>query len=366
MVGVEELRARDPDFETASIEDRASVMFWRKATADRLRKIDPLRKIALPDFADRYAASLQPHPNQPRNFAVDCAVGSVETLGVISEQDWDRIIVEIRWSGTIYTSSDNAAIQSSGREVWGIALYILVRRANVKTDASKSISSAHCPNCGAPESGGASDACEFCGTVLNDGQHGWVLQDILSRADQAGIDLLRQLAVNAPPAVDRPFGLGSAAGWEHLADRRAFLNRPVSLGSTVGASGRVPNFSGLLAWLIKLATVDGNMDPSEREYIATFATARGIPAVQIDSMFASAQQGNLTAPEPRDRDEAAVWLGFMAQEAWADGALNDDEWQLLCAMGVKAGLTQYEVKMIALRARRHMAGPQHGPSSPNS
>jgi len=61
-----------------------------------------------------------------------------------------------------------------------------------------------------------------------------------------------------------------------------------------------------------------------------------------------------------------VWLGFMAQEAWADGALNDDEWQLLCAMGVKAGLTQYDVKLIALRARRHMADPKHGPSSPDS
>jgi hypothetical protein len=53
----------------------------------------------------------------------------------------------------------------------------------VKTDVAKGISSAHCPNCGAPESGGTSGACEFCGTALNDGGNSWVLDNILSFSD---------------------------------------------------------------------------------------------------------------------------------------------------------------------------------------
>jgi hypothetical protein len=329
MAGVETLRERDEDFDTASIEDRASVMFWRKATADRTRKIDPLRKIALPDFVDRYGVSLQPQPNQPRNFAVDCAVGSVETLGVLSDQAWDRVVVEIRWSGTIYTSIDNASIRNSGRDIFAISLYVLARRADAKTDSSKAIASAHCPNCGAPESSSASNACEFCGTVLNDGLHGWVLQDIFSRDDPDGIALLRQMSAAAPSPVPS--------------------DRPTPL------SARTPNFAGLLGWLIKLSSINGSVDPRDRGHIATFGLARGIRADQIDSMFSSVAQGSLTAPEPRDRAEATAWLGIMAVEAWADGKLSDEEWNMLCAMGTKAGLTEYDVKMLALRARRQMA-----------
>jgi hypothetical protein len=60
---------------------------------------------------------------------------------------------------------------------------------------AKGISSAHCPNCGAPESGGITGACEFCGTALNDGSNGWVLDNILSFADPEAQAMLGQLNV---------------------------------------------------------------------------------------------------------------------------------------------------------------------------
>src|SRR5205823_1822565 len=46
LLSVSALVARDPDFNLQDLEDRASVMFWRRLTAERLGKADPIRKIA--------------------------------------------------------------------------------------------------------------------------------------------------------------------------------------------------------------------------------------------------------------------------------------------------------------------------------
>ena len=77
------------------------------------------------------------------------------------------------------------------------SLFVFTRQANAKTEVAKGISSAHCPNCGAPESGGTSGACEFCGTALNDGSHGWVLDATLGMADDKARMLLAALRDSA-------------------------------------------------------------------------------------------------------------------------------------------------------------------------
>ncbi len=100
----------------------------------------------------------------------DCAVGSVRMLGFLpggSDSPFERVLVEIRWSG-----------QGTRGAVIGRSLFVLGRSPGSQTDSGKSISSAHCPNCGAPDAGGTSNACEYCNTTLNDGKHGWILLEL--------------------------------------------------------------------------------------------------------------------------------------------------------------------------------------------
>ena len=182
LPGVARLRERDPNFDVAGLEDRASVIYWRKATADRTGKIDALAKVALPQFAQRHEATLLP-PTVTRTFIADTAVGSVQTLGVFTNGDWDRALVEIKWSGHQFASDPSGAITRTGQESWAATLFVLTRQRSAPSDAGWGISSAHCPTCGAPESINASSACEFCGTVLNDGLHGWLLEDLWDRND---------------------------------------------------------------------------------------------------------------------------------------------------------------------------------------
>ena len=56
------------------------------------------------------------------------------------------------------------------------------RKAGVKTDPGrKGNSITNCPNCGAPTEITSSGQCEYCGSVVTNGEHDWVLTDIHAR-----------------------------------------------------------------------------------------------------------------------------------------------------------------------------------------
>lgn len=56
------------------------------------------------------------------------------------------------------------------------------RKAGVKTDPTrKGNSVTNCPNCGAPTEVTSAGQCEYCGSVITNGEHDWVLTDIHAR-----------------------------------------------------------------------------------------------------------------------------------------------------------------------------------------
>jgi hypothetical protein len=191
--GLAALRQRDADVNIQSLEDRTSVIFWRKSAADRIGKLDPMFKVTSPDYGQSYASRLKPPPNSPRTYYGNCAVGSVDVLGFNSTGTEDRAMVEVRWSGVRFAVGPDSTVKPIEPNSPHHTLFVLMRKATAKTEIAKGISSAHCPNCGAPESGGTSGACEFCGTALNDGSNGWVLDNILAMNDPAANALLSQL-----------------------------------------------------------------------------------------------------------------------------------------------------------------------------
>ena len=57
------------------------------------------------------------------------------------------------------------------------------RKAGLKTDPGrKGNSITNCPNCGAPTEVTSSGQCSYCGSVITNGEHDWVLTDIRSRS----------------------------------------------------------------------------------------------------------------------------------------------------------------------------------------
>jgi len=105
-------------------------------------------------------------------------------------------------------------------------------------------------------------ACEFCGTALNDGQHGWVLEETAGFAD---------------PRARRywlPFK-STTAGWHGSARIGAVLCRK-SRQREWRSSSRSGSL-GLLVLAIKVAYADGHLDDSERRMLTQFAGPATFP-----------------------------------------------------------------------------------------
>ena len=309
----------DPGFNVQQLEDRASVVFWRKAMADRLGNTAALAKMATPEFCDGYAENLKPGPKGRRYFG-DCAVGSVETRGLLPGSPMDRAVIEIRWSGKRFVAGDGGPPQPvSDNGSLFRQFFVLGRRSGVKTDAGLAVSSSHCPSCGAPEEDLTSHACEFCGEVLGDGSHDWVLLEIHPTQNAQGKALLREIhdrTAAAEPASPAPGG------------------------------------TELLAWAIKLALADNSLDAKERAMLDRVARRRGVPPQQLETLIAAAQRGQMDVPEPANREQAQQWLETMADVALSDGRVDRAEAALLVQAGERIDWTAYDLRALLKRRKK--------------
>ncbi|RCS41135.1 hypothetical protein DTL42_21410 [Bremerella cremea] len=169
---------QDHGFSSHYLEDRASVIFFRKFLTDRLGSIDALGKVATDRFCEAYEKKLEPDTFGNRTIYLEPRILAADVSGVIAEEPYDKALMHIRWTA-------RRGIDRSGQivlekePVQNSTMMVLVRKHGVKTRIERTITSSHCPKCGAPESNNASHACEFCQTVLNDGALEWTLADML-------------------------------------------------------------------------------------------------------------------------------------------------------------------------------------------
>ncbi|MGC9258560.1 MAG: TIM44-like domain-containing protein [Phycisphaerae bacterium] len=323
--GLPEMQTRDPNFTLAGLEDRVSVIFWRKVLADRLGKVDPLRKVAAASFLQRYGPLLAMQSNGVRAFWGDCAVGTVRTIGVLGGSPMDRALVEVRWSSRRYQTDASGKAQKTPQSNLARHLMVLERQFGVKTDPDQGISSAHCPKCGAPVMDDISNACSFCGTVLNDGTSAWILLDMLPVHGQAAQELLGQLAASQPTSSDS-------------------VAQPVTDPPHIP-----PPSSGLLAWMVQCVASNGDIDEAEERMLRHTADRRGVSEEQLQRMLDAAAHGQLQVTEPKTPDAIQRWLGAMVTAALSDGEITSTEQQLITRVGQKYGLSAYDIKMLIRR-----------------
>jgi uncharacterized tellurite resistance protein B-like protein len=342
--GLQALLTQDPGFNVQALEDRASVIFWRLATAERLANTKPLAKAALPQFIQQYESELRSRrdPTGTRTWYGDRAVGSVDTLGFLlafspspgtpgegwgegfSRTPFDLALLEVRWSGTRFTIDRSGQIHRHEQSAVSHLLLVLARKPGVKSDTDKAIASAHCPTCGAPESNSASGVCDFCGATLNDGSQTWALLDAASMSHPRALAFLQRLREQIPSAQAEADGNGNG--------------HPVAPAAA-------------LAWMIKMTLADGQLDPGERELLESYARSNNIPENRVEQMLAAARANSLDVPMPADNNEARAHLEVMARAALADGKITKEESALLQSAGERLGLSEYDVQQLIRRTR---------------
>jgi hypothetical protein len=198
-----------------------------------------MRKMATDDLAERWRVHILEgvRPDGRRHYYGERGVGSAEVLGVFqNDAGRDAAVVQIRWSGTWF-SVDAAGKRRRDRKSSIITTLLLVERnAGVQSEQGAAVASAHCASCGAPDAGGETDACEYCGEVMNDGKRDWALVDIVARHTDAGRALLARMR--------GPLSRSLPAAQKHQA---------------------LPGGHGLVAWMIHTSLADGQLDEREEK-----------------------------------------------------------------------------------------------------
>jgi hypothetical protein len=164
------MRAKDPDLSLESVEDRASVVFWRWLDARRRQDPAPLRGVAADDFLKALAFD--------GRFEQDGAVGLVQTMAFENGKNFDRAHVQVRWEAECFETPAGGAPASNGRDRKTHFL-IFERKAGATSDAKAGLRTARCPACGAPPAEADAAVCAYCGHAFNDGSRQWVLAEII-------------------------------------------------------------------------------------------------------------------------------------------------------------------------------------------
>ncbi len=331
--GVAEMRAKDPGFSVQHLEDRASVMYWRTAMAERVGDTTPMRKMASDALCDRRERHIKEgiRDDGRRWYFGERGVGSVEVEGMIPESDGrDGAVVAVTWSGTFFSVDPSGRRKRERKSSIVTTLLHLERRAGVQSDPGETVSSAHCANCGAADAGGETDACEYCGEVMNDGKRDWALVDLVQRHTAKGRELL---ARTRAPLVE---SLGSA--------------RPESDEEEMPR----PTAHGILAWMIHTSLADGHLDKREEARLVNLTERAGLRRQELDDLIAAARRHQLEAPAPHDVGEARRWIDEAAAVALADGQLKHGEQAVLIDLGAHAGLSAADVRLSIAQTRQRL------------
>jgi len=324
----------DSDFSLQHLEDRASVIFYRKAAAALTGSIDPLRKMATEEFCDAYQPGLSA---ASRKFDVDCAVGSVDCQGLIADAEQHYAVLEIRWSARPAEMGKGGKVSAFGHTALYYSWMVLMRLATARGKRETGFASTQCPSCGAPESDLKSDACDYCGEVMNTGLHDWVLVEFhRSRESSEATQWKRRLN-----DASRSVALASAAG----------------TGAMQGAvSGdAAPEVSPVesLAWAVRVLAEDGVLDEAEREAIRQLASKNRISEEMVQQWVNQALQSELPPVQMPDKKAQQGWLGEVVEIALADNQVDDVERQMLKQLASSLGMSWYDVNLVIRKKQLH-------------
>lgn len=328
-----ELRAHDPGLSSQHLEDRASVIFWRLAMAERTGNIRAIQKVATEAYAQTFETDrLASNAEGWRRKTTDCSVGAVELLGVLRDDAFDYAVVRVKWAGKVGDVNESQGEERAGSWARRKSLLILARQSEVRTNIQSALKSSHCPNCAAPESDVAASHCEYCGEVLNTGQHDWVLSESHLHATEEARHWIQRLKEN--PLVAAPSG----------ADGDAFFTKEDEILSPLD----------MLANMVLVLAADGQILPGEREALLHFAQKNEIPEAMLQGLTDAAMKGELEAQAPEDAPAGKRWLHSLTRLALADGRVDNGEKQALTKLGAKYGLVRADIEIIIAKRKATM------------
>ena len=185
-VVADEIRAIDPEFSSDKFIGFAREVFMTIQAAWTAKDWKPIRPFESETLFNTHKQQLDEYillgkTNVVEKIAIKhCSLHSFK-------QDGDKEVLTV-WLNAVmrdYVIDDKTkkVLESDPNRDWYMKYEMVFnRKAGVKTDPGKKGNTiTNCPNCGAPTEVTSSGQCAYCGSVITNGEHDWVLTDIHSR-----------------------------------------------------------------------------------------------------------------------------------------------------------------------------------------
>lgn len=185
-VVAEEIRAIDPDFSSDKFIGFAREVFMKIQEAWTSKDWKVIRPFESETLFNQHKQQLDEYIRLKKTNVVEkiaikhCSLQSFQ-------QDGDKEVLTVLLNAVMrdYVIDDETkkVLESDPNRDWYMRYEMVFnRKAGVKTEAGKKGNSiTNCPNCGAPTEVTSSGQCTYCGSVITNGEHDWVLTDIHSR-----------------------------------------------------------------------------------------------------------------------------------------------------------------------------------------
>lgn len=182
---LKELKQKDPNFSEPQFIEKVNNMFMQLQNAWTKKDWQSIRPFETDSLWNMHKMQLQQYINKSQTNVVE-NICILDTKIIKYEQDEvnDIITVMIRSRFNDYVIDDVTGKVIAGNpkeDIYMTYYWKLIRRRGIVTNINnKTNSVTQCPNCGANVSINESGVCEYCDSVISNGQYDWVLSSIES------------------------------------------------------------------------------------------------------------------------------------------------------------------------------------------
>lgn len=176
----------DPNFSSDKFVGFAREVFMKIQEAWTTKDWRPIRPFESEALFNQHKQQLDEYTRLGKTNVVE-KIGIKHCSLHEFRQDGDKEVLVV-WLNAImrdYVIDDatKKVLESDPNRDWFMKYEMVFnRKAGLKTEAGKKGTSiTNCPNCGAPTEVTSSGQCNYCGSVITNGEHDWVLTDIHSR-----------------------------------------------------------------------------------------------------------------------------------------------------------------------------------------
>ena len=177
-----QIRTVDPLFEDQKFISFTKELFVKLQNAWTARDWEAMRLFETPELFEQHKQQLQGYIDSNRINVMDRIAVDYAYLYSF-RQESDREVLEVALKSTMkdyIIDANTKEVLEGDPKIDRHTLYKLtfVRKLGVKTEEQDKEKTTNCPNCGAPTKITSAGKCEYCGSIILIGDHGWVLSNL--------------------------------------------------------------------------------------------------------------------------------------------------------------------------------------------